>query len=478
MSINYSKILELIAVEKTNEQTYLHIKLSFTQEIDVYWKVDNDTAESLNAICQFNDNHKYRLSLQATYDKYTNQYISYVTRTYLANSNRLNFTCSQHFKNELEAIKQTQSIHELMELPFISTDLSLIDDTSSDSLIPDDDTLVDESLIDEAHTEDQNQLPTLLETDEQENASNQEIVATDDEQQENSPIDEKSISEIIENETEQPEQQIDVETDKQEQQIDDEKKVIPKKNKLASKWIGISVASIIMIILIGYFSVSWINGKEDTSKDKSTTNSTQASAVKRDDLPTLELDELISFYIPKNYVALTFNNGPTMYTSEIADILNKYGVGGTFFFSGNYAKKNTDLVQYVHTKGYSIGSYGMKNVVLSNLSSTEQEQQYLQSTQIIENITKEKVVLFRPPYGLFNTDTQNIIQSHDAKIVLWNKDSEDWKTDAKGITLDFVKKEDSFGYILLLEETQETVDSLPSLIEYLQKQHFKIVNLK
>ena len=194
--------------------------------------------------------------------------------------------------------------------------------------------------------------------------------------------------------------------------------------------------------------------------------------------PTSELHEIISYSIPEGTVALTFDDGPSAYTQKIADILKSYQVGGTFFFVGENVLKYPEHVQYVHSNGYSIGSHSMNHLNLIKLPYEKQEFELLHTNQIIEEVIQEKIVLFRPPYGSNNEDTLAIVSNNEAKMVLWNTDTEDWKSRNADKIANSVRASKASGSIILLHESQAVIDALPQIIDYLQGQDLQIVNLK
>ncbi|MBE3102379.1 MAG: polysaccharide deacetylase family protein [Firmicutes bacterium] len=195
-------------------------------------------------------------------------------------------------------------------------------------------------------------------------------------------------------------------------------------------------------------------------------------------IPFIELGEATTYSIPEGNVALTFDDGPSQYSIEIADVLKKYGVGGTFFFIGRNAKKYSDYVQYIQSNGYSIGSHSMNHVNIANLSHEEQENELIQSIKLLEEITNGEIILFRVPFGSFNKQVKDLMHEHQYKMVLWNNDPKDWKTrDADKIFND-IQNSYTSGSIILLHESQAVVDALPRIIEYLQGLDLEIINLK
>lgn len=419
MSVYSGKVMELVSIENDNEKSYLLIKLSFEQEVELFWEIDNDTAENLMTISEFDENHKYRLSLHTTYDKIKNQYLSLITRTYRNKSERISFACSVDFKTNLESIKNTKSINDLKRLLFLSMTLPAVDG--------------------------------------------------------------KKI----------------------EQKIEQNEVINPKRFKLQFKWVSVAIISVIIFILFGNSNKSYSNNLslnkaqinkttittakvENTEahlKNKKNIDTPVTSKLAKDtssdsSLPYIELGDSIAFKVPEGYVSLTFDDGPSKYTERIVDILKKYNVGGTFFFIGNNVIKHPDYVRYVHSNGYSIGSHSMDHVEMSHLSYKKQEEELLQSTKAIEDITNEKVVLFRPPYEALNELTKEVIHDHHDKMILWNRDTEDWKTRDANKIFNYVRNTEASGSIILLHESLAVIDALPKIIEHLKEQKLTIVSLQ
>lgn len=271
---------------------------------------------------------------------------------------------------------------------------------------------------------------------------------------------------------------------------------ISKGLKLPFKWVSVAMISVFFVILLGYSNDSYLNKNainnvttanaevetaEDNLVNKKTIVTPAKKLVKADSaqssLPYIELDDSITYSIPEGYVSLTFDDGPSKYTVKIIDILKKYNVGGTFFFIGNNVKKHPDYVRYVQANGYSIGSHSMNHLKMSDLSYEKQENELMQSAKIIEDTTNEKVVLLRPPYGALNEQTENVIHRYHDKIILWNRDPKDWKTLDADKIFNYVRDTEASGSIILLHESQAVIDALPKIIEHLQEQNLKIVNL-
>jgi peptidoglycan/xylan/chitin deacetylase (PgdA/CDA1 family) len=115
---------------------------------------------------------------------------------------------------------------------------------------------------------------------------------------------------------------------------------------------------------------------------------------------------------------------------------------------------------------------------LADLNYENQEKEILQTNQLLEDITSDNVELFRPPYGVMDEITEDLMNKYESKTVLWNKDPEDWKSNNPDEIIDYVLNSEPSGSIILLHESQNVIDALPIIIAELQQQGLQIVSLK
>lgn len=414
MSIYHRKLLELEDIFKKSDKYYLHIRLSFEQDIEMFWEIDECTAENLKTITNFDKKYKYRLSFNNSWDVVQKQHISTLTRTYREQSDRIYFQCSEDYLNKLVTIKNIQHISDLDKLTFISMNLA----------------------------------PILEQQDE----------------------------------------------DKQEQ----DEKALHKKNNSKFRLTSVAVMSLIFVVLFSCFNYVYLNetifnekvlAQSIHSDNEMDSKQNEHLDLKKDTLvdnvsynqstiPFVELDQAITYNIPKGNVALTFDDGPSRYSVEIMDVLKEYGVGGTFFFTGSNVTKYPDYVKYIQSNGYSIGSHSMNHHNMPTLSYEKQEIELIQSIKLLEEITNSEITLFRPPYGSFNNYVKDLTRKNQYKIVLWNNDPKDWQVRDKDKIFNDIQSSNVSGSIILLHESQAVIDALPKIIEYLQELDLQIVNLQ
>ena len=128
----------------------------------------------------------------------------------------------------------------------------------------------------------------------------------------------------------------------------------------------------------------------------------------------------------RKHIALTFDDGPSEQTNEILDILNQYGVRGTFFVLGKKLTEKSALVTRIAKQGSEIGNHSYSHANLTRLSYKNICSELTHTDQKLGEygITTR---LFRPPYGATNLRVVCAALKLQKKIILWDVDPQDWR---------------------------------------------------
>jgi len=70
------------------------------------------------------------------------------------------------------------------------------------------------------------------------------------------------------------------------------------------------------------------------------------------------------------------------------------------------------------------------------------------------------------------------VTEQQMKVLLWNRDSEDWKVKSPEDILQYVHHTDPSGGVYLFHEKKITVEALPAIIKYFQEKDMKFVIFK
>ena len=179
-------------------------------------------------------------------------------------------------------------------------------------------------------------------------------------------------------------------------------------------------------------------------------------------------------YKYNKYIAFTFDDGPTKYTSELLKTIEVNNSSATFFMIGNRMKYNYDVVKEVYNSSSEIGSHTYSHKSLANLSKKELEKE-INSVQIIYNeITNDYIKYLRPPYGIYNDK----VTSLDYSLILWNIDTKDWLNKNPVKIYNYVIKNACDGCIVLMHDTNfETIEAIRKIIPSLNELGYNVVSI-
>lgn len=175
-------------------------------------------------------------------------------------------------------------------------------------------------------------------------------------------------------------------------------------------------------------------------------------------------------------VAITFDDGPHLKnTDDIVNIFSKYNAHATFFMLGSNVVKYPDVVKRVYDAGHEIGIHTWNHKELTKLSSDEVKNEVNNTATEIEKITGKRPTLVRPPYGSINENVKNSI---DNPLILWNIDSLDWKSRDKEKIVPLVLNDVQDGDIILLHDIHSTtVPAVEEILKYLIENDYQVITV-
>ena len=150
----------------------------------------------------------------------------------------------------------------------------------------------------------------------------------------------------------------------------------------------------------------------------------------------------VLFHVPtdRKVVALTIDDGPSQYTTQILDILKSNGGAATFFVIGGQVSGQENVLRDIVRSGSELGNHAMHDEPSINLPSDTLDDEINQVNTMIDE-TYEAVGqqrashYFRPGSGIFSTRVLNVakdagystilgsIYPHDPFIPYWRINS-------------------------------------------------------
>ncbi len=174
-------------------------------------------------------------------------------------------------------------------------------------------------------------------------------------------------------------------------------------------------------------------------------------------------------------IALTFDDGPSDYTTALLDGLDFYGAKATFFVIGRKAEKNPEVVKRAHEDGHLIGNHTYSHLDFYKASLEEIQADITKGADAIELITEERPLFLRAPYGNVNFIQ---LKQLDSFFVHWSDSTYDWFKPEEDYIYKRIMKEAKDGAIILMHDTkEETVKAVLRAIPELQEQGYELVRV-
>ncbi|WP_064591529.1 polysaccharide deacetylase family protein [Streptobacillus moniliformis] len=130
----------------------------------------------------------------------------------------------------------------------------------------------------------------------------------------------------------------------------------------------------------------------------------------------------------KKHIVFTFDDGPrNKYHELIREVFNEYDQTESFFLLGEVIKRNSNMVIKTYLDGHEIMGHSYTHPDLTKLSPEKIWKEYQGCNDEIFKVIGLDVKNIRPPYGAVNQKVKNVVGGKN-NIVLWNVDSEDWKS--------------------------------------------------
>ena len=178
-------------------------------------------------------------------------------------------------------------------------------------------------------------------------------------------------------------------------------------------------------------------------------------------------------------IALTFDDGPGEYTSELLDCLEENNAHATFFMLGQNVELYPDDVKRMLKLGCEIGNHSWDHKNMFELDIDSVVKQFNDADQALIDACGQASTVIRAPYGNANEEIMNAVGK---PFFMWSLDSLDWSY--KDVDLDYKSiMEDNAsvlkdGTIILMHDIHEpSVKAAERIIPELINMGFKLVTV-
>lgn len=137
---------------------------------------------------------------------------------------------------------------------------------------------------------------------------------------------------------------------------------------------------------------------------------------------------IYDFELAPGELALTIDDGPSIYTDEVLDILERYGIKATFFIKGNNVGRTTrPIMEKMARTGHNIANHTHHH--LNDFATAEQlYSEVIDTDEVIDPYIRASGTqrrYLRTPGGAWNTWRSSVLNSHPSIVryigpIHWN----------------------------------------------------------
>jgi peptidoglycan/xylan/chitin deacetylase (PgdA/CDA1 family) len=180
-------------------------------------------------------------------------------------------------------------------------------------------------------------------------------------------------------------------------------------------------------------------------------------------------------------VALTFDDGPSVFTPRILATLRRLHARATFFVVGRLAKVAPRLVKREIAAGMEIGSHSYSHPYRPPFDRQPHRvirREITWTRGVLHHIGRDPT-LFRPPGGTFSPYVIETAGSYGERVVLWSVDPTDWKpgSTAKQIARRVLRAVKPGSIVILHDgggDRSATVAALPRIIRGIRQRGLRL----
>jgi len=185
-------------------------------------------------------------------------------------------------------------------------------------------------------------------------------------------------------------------------------------------------------------------------------------------------------------IALTFDDGPSLYTEEILHILRLHNIQATFFLLGKHAEQFPNLVKQIYKEGHDIGNHSYSHESLIFKSFTFIRKEIEMTDQIIKQSGYERTIHFRAPYGRKLIGLPWVLYQSNRPHILFDVIPDDWASPGVSTIVHRVLTQVKPGSIILChdgngdnmgQDRSQTVEAIPIIIQKLVANGYRFVTI-
>ncbi len=169
-------------------------------------------------------------------------------------------------------------------------------------------------------------------------------------------------------------------------------------------------------------------------------------------------------------LVLTFDDGPSEYTTDVLGVLSSHGVRATFFVLGEHAASRPEVVRALAEAGHGVGIHGWDHTAFTELDPEALAADISRTEALLRELSGAECRDIRPPYGVYDQEVISRLEDRGLVTWLWTAEARDWAAEgtAERIATKILLSLTPGGIVLLHDgggDRAGTVRALPRIIE-------------
>lgn len=176
------------------------------------------------------------------------------------------------------------------------------------------------------------------------------------------------------------------------------------------------------------------------------------------------------------YVALTLDDGPSVYMAPLLNELKERDAHVTFFLTGWRVNPYKAVVERAYDEGHQIANHDYSHADLSLISADDINKEIDSTNVLLTECTGESSFMVRPPWGYYN-DTTLSTRPNDI-FIGWNIDTYDWAIKDSADCTERILSADDGDIILMHITVGTTPKGIIDAIDIMQKDGYRFVTVE
>jgi len=181
---------------------------------------------------------------------------------------------------------------------------------------------------------------------------------------------------------------------------------------------------------------------------------------------------------PRGKIALTFDDGPSVYTEKILDALATHNGRATFFVLGYRVEPFQETILRIVESGSEVANHSWRHADFSRVDNAVIEREITTTSEAIAHVTGYAPALLRTPFGVTNPRVEAVAEALGYSMVNWTVDPQDWRNRDAAFIYEHVMANTTDGDIVVLHDIRPyTVEAAERMIESLTAEGYALVTV-